>query len=73
MGYPLQRRRKPPRTRYNGVPISDLCDRRLHHQSSSRRYCPEDLRAGFHVEMGRRYYLRVLASADVQEGDDHLT
>lgn len=66
MGYSLQRRRKPPRTRYHGVSISDLCDRRLHHQSSPRRCCPEDLRAGFHVETGKRYYLRVLALPEGQ-------
>jgi len=63
----------PPRTSYRGRPMSDIHDRRLRQLASPRRDIAPNLRAGFHVEMGRRYYLRVLASAAVQGRDDYLT
>lgn len=48
-------RRKPPRARYRGRRLSDLCDRRLHYLSSPRRRCSDRLRAGLRVEMGWRF------------------
>jgi hypothetical protein len=61
----------PPRTYYRGRPMSEINDRRLRRLASPRHNIAPDLRVGFRVEMGRRYYLRALASANVQGRDDH--